>query len=263
MLKIKIENIKKLRNITGVSLIECKKSLIISNGNIENAIIEMRKSGILNIFKKNNIILNNGIIDIKKKKNYIIVLEINCQTDYASKSIEFKNFFYNILNNILNNKIKTIEELKKFFKNEIIDIYNKIKENIIIKHFNIFKGNIIESYVHNNRICVIIKAKYIKKNILKKIAMHIAASKPEFINLENIKYNLIVNEFKIYSNILNKKKKKIFFKKILFGKINKYIKTLTLFNQQFIFDTNKNIKEILHKKNSIIYNFILYELGKN
>ncbi|WMC18758.1 MAG: translation elongation factor Ts [Enterobacteriaceae bacterium PSpicST2] len=261
MIKIDINLIKKLRNITGAGIIDCKNSLILSNGNIKNAIIEIRKLGMLKISKIKKKCIN-GIINVKKFNNYGIILEINCQTDFASKSKEFKKFTIDIINIIIKNNFKYIQNIKKinyFLKTNIINLFNKIKEYVIIKRINILKNNIIEIYNHNNYIGVLIKANFIQKKILKKIAMHIASEKPKFINIENIPYNFINDEYKI-QNIIIKKTKII--KIILLGKIKKYIYNITLFNQQFIFNNLFKIKEIINKKNSLIYNFIRYELGE-
>ncbi|XZR53102.1 MAG: translation elongation factor Ts [Enterobacteriaceae bacterium] len=261
MNKININLIKKLRKITGSGLLNCKKILIKTNGNIKNAIIEMRKNGILKFLKKKKDITINGIINVKKKNQYGIIIEINCQTDFASKSNDFKIFVNNIIKKIYNNKIKNIKNYNFFFKNEIIDLFNKLKENINIKRINILENNIIETYNHNNKIGVLIKAKFIQKKNLKKIAMHIASNKPNFINIENIPYNIIINEYKI-QNIIIKDKYNKFYKKKIFGKIKKYINYITLMNQKFIFNINIKIKNILNKNNSIILNFIRYEIGE-
>ncbi|WGS66517.1 translation elongation factor Ts [Candidatus Psyllophila symbiotica] len=263
MNKIDINLIKKIRNITGASLLDCKNILILTNGNIKKAIIEMRKLGILKILKKKKKKIINGVIIVKNLNNFGIILEINCQTDFAAKSSEFLTFSNNIINNLLKNNfkyIKNIEKINFLYKKKIVDLFNKINENVNIRRINILKKNIIEIYNHNNRIGVLINAKFIQKKILKKIAMHIASEKPKFINIENIFYNFIINEYKIQNIIIRKKKD--FFKKILLGKIKKYIYNITLMNQNFIFDISKKIKNIINKKNSIIYNFICYELGE-
>ncbi|WMC19559.1 MAG: translation elongation factor Ts [Enterobacteriaceae bacterium PC38] len=260
MIKNNINKIKKLRKITGSGLIDCKNALIKSNNNIKNAIIEMRKIGILKFNEKKNISIINGIVKTKKEGKYGIIIEVNCQTDFTSKSKEFRNFINNIIQKILNNNIKNTIKYNLIYKNEIINLFNKIKENINIKRVFILNENIIEEYNHNNRIGVLIQAKFIQKKKLKKIAMHIASNKPDFINIENIYYNLIINEYKIQKNLI--KKKNFLYKKILFGKIIKYINEITLINQKFIFNTLIKIKKILNNKNSIILNFIRYELGE-
>ncbi|XZR52886.1 MAG: translation elongation factor Ts [Enterobacteriaceae bacterium] len=261
---ININLIKKIRNITGAGLLDCKNSLILTNGNIKKAIIEIRKMGLLKILKKTHYGITNGIIFVKKLNNYVIILEINCQTDFASKSFEFLKFSNNIVCKLFNNNfkyIKNIEKINFFLNNDIIDLFNKIKEKILIKRINILKNNILEIYNHNNRIGVLIKAKFIQKKLLKKISMHIASNKPEFINIDNILYNFIINEYKIHKSIIKNNNKK-FLKIILLGKIKKYIENITLMNQKFIFDIFFKIKDILNKKNSIIIDFIRYELGE-
>ncbi|WMC20152.1 MAG: translation elongation factor Ts [Enterobacteriaceae bacterium PSpyr] len=259
MFKNNINKIKELRKITGSGLIDCKKALIKSNNNIKNAIIEMRKIGILKFDRKKNIKIIKGIVKIIIKKNLGIIIEVNCQTDFTSKSKEFKNFVNNIIQKILNNNFKYKINYNLIYKKEIINLFNKIKENINIKRVSILNKNIIEKYNHNNKIGVLINAKFIQKKLLKKIAMHITSDKPEFISIENINYNLIINEYKIQKSIIIKK---ILYKKILFGKLIKYINKITLINQKFIFNTLIKIKKILNNKNSIILNFIRYELGE-
>lgn len=262
--KIEISLIQRLRNITGSGLIECKNALIDAQGNIDLAILNMRKSGIVKAIKKYKNITTNGIIATGIKENIATILELNCQTDFLSENIEFKHFSKKIISNILELKNTDIHVINKKFEIKKNILISKFSENINIRRVAILKGEQLGYYLHNNmKIGVIISTKNMKKDLIKKIAMHIAASKPEYLNVENIPDEKILYEKQIQLEIAKKYKKNSFIsEKIVEGKIKKFIHSISLINQIFIFDTQKTIKKILDETNSQVVSFVRFELGE-
>lgn len=262
--KIEISLIQRLRNITGSGLIECKNALIDAQGNIDLAILNMRKSGIVKAIKKYKNITTNGIIATGIKGNIATILELNCQTDFLSENIEFKNFSKKIISNILELKNTDIHVINKKFEIKKNILISKFSENINIRRVAILIGEQLGYYLHNNmKIGVIISTKNMKKDLIKKIAMHIAASKPEYLNVENIPDEKILYEKQIQLEIAKKYKKNSFIsEKIVEGKIKKFIHSISLINQIFIFDTQKTIKKILDETNSQVVSFVRFELGE-
>ncbi|MFI4818991.1 MAG: translation elongation factor Ts [Enterobacterales bacterium] len=260
---VDINNIKKLRKLTGVGILECKKSLIKSKGNIKIAIDLMRKYGkkisIQKIYNKTS----NGIILIKQseKKKKIIMLEIKCETDFVEKNIEFKLFGKKIINFIINKNIYNINLINNKFKFERELLISKFCENIKIKRFSYLKGENTGFYLHRSHIGVIVSSTNGKKNFLNKIAMHIAACKPKYLNSKDIPNNLINHEKNIQMKIaINSGKTNKISKKIVIGRINKFINEITLNNQEFIIDNKKKIYQILLLNKIKINNFILFEI---
>lgn len=262
--KIEISLIQRLRNITGSGLIECKNALIDAQGNIDLAILNMRKSGIVKAIKKYKNITTNGIIATGIKGNIATILELNCQTDFLSENIEFKNFSKKIISNILDLKNTDIHVINKKFEIKKNILISKFSENINIRRVAILIGEQLGYYLHNNmKIGVIISTKNMKEDLIKKIAMHIAASKPEYLNVEDIPDEKILYEKQIQLEIAKKYKKNSFIsKKIVEGKIKKFIHSISLINQIFIFDTQKTIKKILDETNSQVVSFVRFELGE-
>ncbi|AZP36171.1 Elongation factor Ts [Candidatus Annandia adelgestsuga] len=259
---LNINLIKELRNKTNAKIIDCKKALIKSNGDIQKAIYIMRKEGLINIYKKLTNKTINGLILIKLKKKLGIMIEINCETDFVSKNNLFIKFCKKVINTIFEKNIYDINIIKKKFKKNVERLIYTFGENIRINRLGVLKDDYVDFYLHDKRIGVLVSSYNIPKLILKNIAMHIAASKPEYINIKDIPLNVINNEKKIQLEILNKSKKnKIFFEKIIKGRIKKFISNIVLLEQDFIFETSKKVKEILKDYNSVIKNFIRFELG--
>ncbi|MFI4846857.1 MAG: translation elongation factor Ts [Candidatus Makana argininalis] len=263
MNNINIDDIKKLRKLTGIGILECKKSLIKSKGNIKLAIDIIRKYGTkISILKTNNTI-SNGIILIQKseKKKIIIMLEIKCETDFVSKNIKFKLFGKKILNYILNKNIYDINLINIKFKSKLEYLVSKICENIKITRLSYLKGENLGFYLHRSRIGVIISSIKCKESILNKIAMHIAAYKPKYINTIDISNNLLNHEKNIQMEIaINSGKTYKISKKIVVGRMDKFIQEITLNNQEFIIDNKKTINQILSLNKTKINNFILFEI---
>lgn len=263
--KINLALIKKLRKITDAGILECKKSLINSNGNIELAIINLRKSGKTKAIKKNNFFTKHGMIFIKLVNKQAAMIELNCQTDFVAQNKYFQDFGNKILSFIIDYPTNDINHLKKIFEDKKNILISKLGENIKInKIINIY-GKELNYYLHNNmKIGVIIDVKNMNKELSKKIAMHIAANKPEYIYPDDISQDRLNYEEDIQREISNKISKKDFIaKKILNGKMQKFKEEISLICQKFIFDTKKTVNQILKENNSKINNFVRFEIGEN
>lgn len=258
-----IKLIKELRNKTNAKIIDCKEALIKSKGNIEEAIDIMKKEGKINLYKKLKNKAINGIILIKSNKNLEVIIEINCETDFVSKNIIFIKFCEKVINTIIKKNIYDINILKNEFKNDIEKLIYTFGENIIINRLGVLKDSYMDYYLHDKKIGVLVSSYNAPKNILKNIAMHIAASNPKYINVKDVPLDVINKEKKIQLEILIKNKKnKIFFERIIKGKIKKFISNIVLSEQNFIFETSKKVKKVLSEYNILIKNFIRFELGE-
>ncbi|CAL1329179.1 translation elongation factor Ts [Candidatus Providencia siddallii] len=258
--------IKELRKRTDISIIECKKALIKTNGDIDLAIDLLRKSGKTIATKKSGRITTEGVILTKIFDNgkFGVIIELNCESDFVAKNNNFLSFGKEILFLTYLNKYCNLQDLKTDLEKSRIDLITKVKENINIRRFKILKDIQIENYLHNNRIGVLVSAKKTNKQFLKYIAMHIAACKPQYFSPEKIPSDIINHEYKIQLEIaIQSGKPNEITKKIVIGQMNKFTKEISLITQPFVIDPKKTVGDFIKENNINITNFIRFELGEN
>ncbi|QJC37753.1 translation elongation factor Ts [Enterobacteriaceae endosymbiont of Donacia bicoloricornis] len=262
-MKIDINKIKKLRDITNISIIECKKALIITKGNINEALDHIRKYSKIESIKKSKNKTKEGLILDYVTKDFGILLEINCQTDFVAKSIQIINFGKKILTYVFKYKQENISIIRKVFNQERIKLIGILKENIYIHRIGYIKGEFIGKYIHHSkRIGVIIKSNINNNLLMKQISMHIVMLKPNYICEKNIPKNIINHEYDLQKSIaIKNNKSKIIIKKIIEGRVKKFINNITLYNQKFLFNNKRTVFDVLSENNMKISEFICFELG--
>ncbi|BGI51396.1 MAG: translation elongation factor Ts [Buchnera aphidicola (Ceratovacuna japonica)] len=269
MSKVSYSIIKKLRKKTGIGILECKKEIINTKGNIKKAIFNLRKRGIVKAEEKKTKKTNHGIVLSSIKNNFGIILEIRCQTDFVSKGKYFYEFGKKVLRYSIKNFCKDINIVKKIFEKDRIEILNKVNENILINRLVHISGKNIYNYVHCNRIGVLIsvdkknnfKKKDIDKDIIKQISMHIVAKNPKYLNFDDISEDTIKKETIIQSELTKKlKKPKKYFDIIVKGKVRKFFSNIILLEQHFAIDEKKTIEQFSEENNIIINNFVRLEI---
>lgn len=267
---INAQLVKKLRNITGYGIMECKKFLIQTNGNIEKSIEEMRKQGKIKALAKSSNITSEGVILTSKTENKVGMIEIKSQTDFVARSKKFQDFAKKIINIILKKNIDKLETLLKTkftdkqtieeARQELITIF---EENIQITRISLIACSHVNYYNHNNKIGVILSMQGGDSNLSKDISMHIAACNPMVINKNQIPQNIINKEKEIFlaQAITSTKNEKII-EKIIDGKLKKFINDNSLYGQIFIKNNNKTIEDILKIHNAQIKEFRRFSLGE-
>ena len=280
-----LDNIKKLRELTGVGFKDCKSALDESKGDIEKSIEFLRKKGIAKASKKMSRTASEGLALIKEDNNKISVIEINSETDFVAKNKDFISFckelseinFSNMgnLDKLNNTNMKNGTSVK----DNLVALIAKIGEKITIRRSNFFdsKNGLNFFYVHSaiekniGKIVSVVKLEGLVKGkneeIGTKIAMHIAASNPLAINKEGIKKEIIDKELEIIkAEITNSGKPAEMAEKISKGKISKFINDNTLLNQIWIMDPKKKVSDILQEnkadKEIKILDFIRYKVGE-
>ncbi|MCD5396719.1 MAG: translation elongation factor Ts [Candidatus Pacebacteria bacterium] len=259
MTEITIDLIKKLRNQTGVSIMQCKKALQESGGDLEKAKITLTKKSGEIAAKKEGRDLKAGIIIAK----YNIILELACETDFVANNNEYKNLANNVIDIILENDLK-INNVKNDEK--ILDILSKaiqkFGERIEVVRFDKFNNN-TASYIHiNNSVGAIIEfSDKINESLGRDIAMHITAQKPKYLKKENID-SLEIEKAKDTLKEEVKDKPENMQEKILEGKLNAYFKERVLLTQTFIKDSSKTIEKLLSENNVGIIRFVRYGVGE-
>ena len=280
-----LDNIKNLRQMTGVGFKDCKLALDESKGNIEKSIEFLRKKGIAKDSKKMNITASEGLALVKESKGEISLIEINSETDFVAKNKDFISFCKELsdINFTTKGDLDKLSISKMsndtLVKDNLVNLIAKIGEKITIRRANFFdnKNGSNFFYVHSavekniGKIISVVKADGIIKgkndDIGTKLSMHIAASNPLAIDKDGIKKEIIDKELEIIkAEITNSGKPKEMAEKISKGKISKFINDNTLLNQIWIMDPKKKVSDIL-KENKIdkevkVLDFIRYKVGE-
>ena len=279
-----LENIKKLRELTGVGFKDCKSALDESNGDIDKSIEFLRKKGIAKASKKMSRTASEGLVLVKENGGEISIIEVNSETDFVAKNKDFISFCKELseINFIskgdLNKLIETKMSNGSLVKDNLVALIAKIGEKITIRRTKFFdsKAGHNFSYVHSGieknigKIISVVKIEGVsdKNNeVGNKIAMHVAASSPIAIDRKDIKKEIIDKKIEIIkAEIINSGKPAEMAEKISKGKIEKFISENTLLNQVWIMDPKKKVSDILKEykidKQIKILDFVRFKVGE-
>ncbi len=280
-----LENIKKLRELTGVGFKDCKLALDESDGDIDKSIEFLRKKGIAKASKKMSRTASEGLALINEHEGQISVIEINSETDFVAKNENFIKFCKELSE--INFKVKgNLEELNKtkmtdglLVKDSLVNLISKIGEKITIRRANFFNNENGRNffYVHSaiekniGKIISVVKIEGLATNDINdlgsKIAMHIAASNPLALDKDGIDKVIVDKELEIIkAEIINSGKPKSMAEKISLGKINKFLNDNSLLNQIWIMDPKKKVADVLKENSSNqdikITDFLRYKVGE-
>ena len=275
------ELIKELREKTGAGFMDCKKSLEDNNNDIEKSIESLRKKGLAKASKKSDRAAIEGAVGVYSNENITALIKVNSETDFAAKSDTFLDFLDSLGNLILENNtfIDKDSFLKLVFENGTVEDYlnsmiAKIGENLILNDLLIKenKNSTYSFYIHNSyrknigKIISLVEYSTTDNNteietLSKNLCMHIAAMKPESMDINDLDKNLISNEEKIQKElILNSGKPSNIVDKIVEGKMKKYFSEVTLLNQSYILDQDKTVRDIINQYSKYRYNLISFDL---
>ncbi|AIN15029.1 elongation factor Ts [Yersinia pseudotuberculosis] len=265
MVAITAALVKELRERTAAGMMECKKALVEANGDIELAIDNMRKSGQAKAAKKAGRIAAEGIILAKVSADgkYGVILELNCETDFVAKDAGFKAFGEEVINAALAEKIADIDVLKAKFEEQRANLVAKIGENINIRRVAVLEGDILGTYLHGARIGVMVAATGADEELVKHIAMHIAASKPEYVKPDDVPAEVVAREQQIQLDIaIESGKPREIAEKMVEGRMRKFTGEVSLTGQNFVMDPSKTVGDLLKENNADVVNFIRFEVGE-
>ncbi|CAL4320664.1 Elongation factor Ts [Buchnera aphidicola (Chaitophorus populicola)] len=262
-MKISSNLVKKLRIITGSGILDCKKALLKTQGNIDVAIDYLRKKGKSKALNKTSRKTLQGSIFTKIKKNIGVILEINCETDFVSKDKNFIDFGNKIIEYALQKKINDLNQIQRKFDSDKMNLISILGENIQISKYSILIGNFIHNYLHHFRIGVLVQSNSENCSIMKYIAMHIAASKPLYLNPESIPNEVLTKEKNIQLDMsLQTGKSNFIAEKIVSGRMKKFFSEITLVKQPFALDPKKTVEQYLLEHKILLKNFIRFEVGE-
>ena len=264
---IKASEVKLLREKTGLGMMECKKALLESEGDIDLAITNLRKNSALKAEKKSSRTAAEGKIlsKIDPSKNIAILLEINCETDFVAKDQSFIDFCHETLNYCLENYDSSLEILHSdYLEEKRQSLIQKIGENVVIRRKEVINSEFIYSYVHgNNKIGSILSISNENDVVGNDVAMHIAASAPLVVSSADLDKELINKEEEIIlAQVADSSKPKDIIEKMVSGRLEKFKSEVSLLSQPFVKNPSQKIQNLLEENSLKVLKFFRYELGE-
>ncbi|MBD9356134.1 translation elongation factor Ts [Methylomonas albis] len=266
--------VKELRERTSSGMMECKKALVEANGDMELAIENMRKSGLAKADKKSGRIAAEGVIGVKVSDDAktVVMVDVNCETDFVAKGDDFIGFANDVVNSLLTHDVNSEEELQAMSLSTGISLDDtrraliaKIGENITVRRF--VKYTTAEggqaAYLHGSKIGVIVELTKNDPVLGKDVAMHVAASKPEYVSDDQVSADVIAKEKEIFAaQALESGKPAEIVEKMIGGRINKFLAEVTLLGQPFIKDDSVTVGKLLTSKGNGVVRFARFEVGE-
>ncbi|MBL6689242.1 MAG: elongation factor Ts [Pseudomonadales bacterium] len=256
--------VKDLRERTGLGMMDCKKALVEANGDSELAIENLRKSSGMKAAKKAGRIAADGLLGCKIDGTTGVIVEVNCETDFAAKNEDFVAFVGTVTDKVFATGTTDVAELDLEAEREAL--VQKIGENIAIRRAEVFKdeGQVV-SYIHatTGKIGVLVAIEGGNEELGKDIAMHIAASNPSVVSPEDAPADLIEKEREIYTAQAQESGKPAeIIEKMIDGRIRKYLAEISLVEQPFVKDADIKVGALLKKEGATVNRFVRYEVGE-
>ena len=274
-MQITASMVKELRERTGSGMMECKKALQETDGDVDTAIENMRKSGMAKADKKSGRIAAEGrvVIEISEDGQSAAVVEVNCETDFVSGGDDFLSFVSAIAKTALANKpadVAALSEMTLDGASETVEEARKAKiakigENMQLRRFEILETTTgtFGSYLHGLRMGVLVEMEGGSDELIKDVAMHIAASNPICISEADVPADVLDKEKDILrAQALESGKPADIVEKMLTGRIRKYLAEITLLGQSFVKDPDKTIETLLSDAGVKVNKFVRYEVGE-
>ena len=268
--------VKELREKTGAGMMDCKKVLTETDGDMEKAIELLRERGIAKAAKKSGRVAAEGLVEayVSEDKKVGAIVEVNSETDFVAKNEEFKNFVMNVAKQVVEKNPKDVEEL---LNQESIEVSGKtvnevlvekiatIGENLSIRRFARFETQgLIEKYIHGDgKIAVLVNMAKGDSEVAKDICMQIAAARPEYLNEQSVPEERIQKEKEILkAQTMNEGKPEAIAEKIVQGRIGKFFSEICLVDQAFVKNPDIKVSELLKQKDAEVIEFARFEKGE-
>ena len=268
--------VKELREKTGAGMMDCKKVLTETDGDMEKAIELLRERGIAKAAKKSGRVAAEGLVEayISEDGKVGAVVEVNSETDFVAKNEEFKTFVMNVAKQVVEKNPKDVEDLLnqestfeagKTVNEALVGKIATIGENLSIRRFARFESKgLLESYIHGDgKIAVLINMAKGDKEVAKDLCMQIAAARPEYLNEQSVPAERVEKEKEILKvQTMNEGKPEAIADKIVQGRIRKFFEEICLVDQVFVKDSNMKVSELLKQKDAEVVEFARFEKGE-
>ncbi|MGR8947165.1 MAG: translation elongation factor Ts [Gammaproteobacteria bacterium] len=263
--------VKELRERSGAGMMECKKALVETSGDIESALEHLRKTGAAKAAKKAGRVASEGAIVVKHQGSLAAILEVNSETDFVANDENFETFADGVVAAILENQPDSIEAVGALsmggstIEEARTQLVTKIGENISIRRFELIEnsGGNFASYLHGKRIGVLAEIQGGDESLARDIAMHIAASNPTCVSEKDVPAELLEKEREVQiAQAEQSGKPPEIIEKMVGGRIKKFVNEITLEGQPFVKDPDKSVGKLLKEHNASVVRFIRFEVGE-
>lgn len=276
MAAVTAESVKQLRERTGAGMMECKKALVETSGDLEAAAELMRKSGLAKADKKAARVAAEGVIVIERSADgkRAVIVEVNCETDFVAREEDFKTFAANVAKAALAHRPASLDALLglKIDGGSIDEVRRakvaKIGENIGVRRFTLIEAPaVVGAYLHGSRIGALVAMKTGDEAVAKDIAMHVAAINPPRLSAADVPADELAKEREIHAEQTrndpkNAGKPAEIVAKIVEGKIRKWVNEITLLGQPFVKDDKQTVEHYLKQAGgAAVASFVRYEVG--
>ena len=268
--------VKELREKTGAGMMDCKKVLTETDGDLEKATELLRERGIAKAAKKSGRVAAEGIVEayISEDGKVGAIVEVNSETDFVGKNEEFRTFVMNVAKQVVEKNPAdvesllaqdSIEEPGKTVQEVLVGKIATIGENLNIRRFARFASEgLVEKYIHGDgKIAVLINMKKGSKEVAKDVCMQIAAARPEFIDRDQVPADRVEKEKEILKiQTMNEGKPEAIAEKIVQGRIGKFFSEICLLDQQFVKNPDIKVSQLLKEKDAEVVEFARFEKGE-
>ena len=273
---ITASQVKDLREKTGAGMMDCKKVLTETDGDMEKAIELLRERGIAKAAKKSGRVAAEGLVEayVSEDGKVGAVVEVNAETDFVAKNEEFKTFVANVAKQVAEKNPKDVEELLaqdsieepgKTVNEVLVGKIATIGENMNIRRFARFESEgLVEKYIHGDgKIAVLVNMKSGDKEVAKDVCMQIAAARPEYLNEASVPAERLEKEKEILkAQTMTEGKPEAIAEKIVLGRIGKFYSEICLVDQEFVKDPSKKVSQLLKEHNAEVTEFARFEKGE-
>ena len=266
-MSISASQVKELREMSGVGMMECKKALVETDGDLNKALDLLRANSSLKAEKKASRVAADGEVKIGKNSEYSSLIEINSETDFAAKDSKFKDFAAEVGEYLVNNKITDITDLSSIFEEKRQSLIQSIGENIQLRRLqtlDVPSGGCIGAYLHSDgKLAALVSIDTDNMELAKDLAMHVSATNPTCLQSEDIDPELLERERSIFlAQAEESGKDESIMEKMVEGKIKRFLSEVTLVSQGFVKNPDQSIEELLKENNTSIIAFARLKVGE-
>jgi len=266
-MSITASQVKELREMSGVGMMECKKALVETDGDLDKALDLLRANSSLKAEKKASRVAADGEIKIAENSEYFSLVEINSETDFAAKDSQFRDFAGEVAEYLINNKVTDMADLSSMFEEKRQSLIQSIGENIQLRRLqtlDVPSGGCIGAYLHSDgKLAAIVSIDTDNKELAKDLAMHVSATNPTCLQSEDIDPELLERERSIFlAQAEESGKDASIMEKMVEGKVKRFLSEVTLVSQGFVKNPDQSIEELLKENNTSILAFARLRVGE-